>query len=322
MEGTASGTPETAHRTGGVVAGFSGAVRLFAGSVGTIGIALYVCGFLISVAQQHLLGLGRLVTYSHDEYVQQGGGFLADISTTLVIAAEPFSLALIFVTLMGTGAAAVWRKFGARHRWWRANARRWHLLVRLAWPPLVYLFLLILLLFKYGDPIEFGLPLRLANILFHDPDATAPPLQNIHTLLIADGKNGLGALFEDRLFTFVAVGLLCLFAHYVTAGQRWRRPAMAPFALLMVLYAFMLPMLYGVLKLRMEFPIVMVWPGVGEKTTDGQRYLLLNMTEQVAVLYLAAEHKVIWRHRDHIERLDVVGMARILSELGAKKAKP
>jgi hypothetical protein len=325
MEGEEAEKPgaNTARRGSGLAGSVVGAIGWFASSLGVIGALLYACGYLISAAQLHLLGLGRLMTYGHDYYVQEGGSFLADISSTIAIMAEPFSVILIFLAMLGLGVAMLWRKASLRHGQWIESIQRLRTRVAGMWPRAAYAGLLYLLLFRYGDPVEFGRPLTLSNVLFADPTAAATPaLVTMHKLLLTGDRGGLGGMFEGRLLTYIVVGLLFLGSHYLTSGWQWRRLAMAPFVLMFTLYSLLLPMLYGVLKLQVEFPIVMIWPGEDAKSAEGQRGFLLNLGEHEAVLYIAPERKVMWRRQDHIDRLDVLGMAPILKEISARKDTP
>jgi hypothetical protein len=314
---------EPIARGKGLAGGVVGAVAWLASALGVFGALLYACGYLISVAQLHLLGLGRLMSYGHDYYVQQGGSFLADLGSTFAIVAEPFSLIVIGLAVVGFGIALLWRRTRLAQGRWAERIGRLHDRTAALWPRLAYAVLVYLLLFRYGDPLEFGLPLTLSNVLFTDPSAaTAPELATMHRLLLSGDRDGLGAMFEARLLTYVVVCLLLLASHYVTLRWRWRRLALSPFVLLFALYSLLLPMLYGVLKLQVEFPVVMVWPGGEAKSQHGERSFLLDLGDGEAVFYVASERKVTWRRRDSIDRIEVIGTAAILREITSPKSTP
>ena len=314
---------EAASRSPGIIGSVTGAVGWLASSLGVIGALLYACGYLISVAQLHLLGLGRLMSYGHDHYVQEGGRFLADISSTAAIIAEPFIAIAIVVAILAFGTTMLWRKVRLGHDEWMRKLATIRNRVEVTWRGVAYAILLCLLLLQYGDPEQFGRPLTLGNVLFTDPSAAAAPdLVKMHKFLLTGQSDSLAAIFEDRLLAYVAVGLLLLACHYVTSTWRWRRLAIAPFVLIFALYSLLFPMLYGVLKSQVEFPLVMIWPGEGAKAADGQRSFLLNLGEHEAVLYVAPERKVMWRRLDQISRLDVIGMAPILKEVPVRKENP
>jgi hypothetical protein len=313
---------DTTRRTGGLVGSLTGAIGWFASSLGVIGALLYACGYLISVAQLHLLGLGRVMTYGHDYYVQEGGLFFVGISSIVATMAEYFSVILIFFAVVGTGFVALSRKIRLGHRQWIDRVRKLDARVANVWRPAAYAVLLCLLLFRFGDPTEFGRPLMLANVLFTEPAAAAPDLVRIHKYLLAGDKDALGGIFEEELIIYLVAALLFLGTHHVTSGWTWRRLAMAPFVLMFTLYSLLLPMLYGVLKSQVEFPVVMIWPGEGTKPAEGQRSFLLNLGEHEVVLYAAPERKVMWRRQDHVDRLDVIGEAPILKEIPVRKVVP
>ena len=54
-------------------------VGWLSGALAGIGAILYACGYLLSTAQLHLLGLSGLVNYGQERYVEEGGRFLVDV---------------------------------------------------------------------------------------------------------------------------------------------------------------------------------------------------------------------------------------------------
>jgi len=54
-------------------------VGWLSGALAGIGAILYACGYLLSTAQLHLLGLSGLVNYGQERYVEEGGRFLIDV---------------------------------------------------------------------------------------------------------------------------------------------------------------------------------------------------------------------------------------------------
>jgi hypothetical protein len=298
-------------RTGGggrvsLLASLVGSVGWLAGSLGAIGGILYASGYLISVAQLHLLGLGRLVTYSHDHYVQQGGSFFVSVGTLIMIAAVWFSL--VAVPVLGIHAAVRWT--GLAHGIWRNRVEtvvRWR---RWPWRGLAYVLLIGLLAFRGGDPQSFGQPLTISNLLFPDPPVVAA--NPVRDLLVAGDSNGLAGQFEERLFTYLFVLLLFIASAFVT--QRWplRRLAVAPFALLLLIYTILLPMLFGVLKLPVEFPVVTVRLSGDAPLTAGGQTFLLTKGDQDFILFEAGDRKVVWLRQERVERIDVDRIAPIL----------
>jgi hypothetical protein len=322
MEGPDPPKPaETAPRRSGTLAGLFG---WFASSLGFIGAILYACGYLISTAQLHLLGLGRLMSRSHDYYVQEGGSFLADIGSTLAIMALPFSFMLVVAAMISLGGMMLWRKFAAGHApWLRRRFRRGGVVGRM-WRYVAYGVLLVVLLYRYGDPRAFGLPLTLSNVLFAAPAGQeSSQVATVRGLLSQGDRGGLDGIFEARLRICVSVGLLLLGARFLTQNWAWRRLALAPFALMFALYLLLLPMLYGVLKSQVEFPVAMIGvSGDATKPAADQRAFLLNQDEHGVLLYLAADRTVLLRRTAQIERLDVIGMAPILKDTASGKGVP
>src|SRR5258707_11862408 len=58
-----------------LVKSIAGFIAWVTSSLAGIGAILYVVGYLSTVAQLHLLGLGRLVAYSNEHYLEEGGNF-------------------------------------------------------------------------------------------------------------------------------------------------------------------------------------------------------------------------------------------------------
>ena len=305
--------PADATHRAGLAGSIAGAIGWFGGSLGAIGVMLYACGYLISIAQLHLLGIGRLVSYSHDYYVQTGGSFVADLGSTLGTGAAFVGKELVAFVVLVVGATVILYRTKLRRLAWVVRLRGWWQRAAVVWQPAIYAILLYLLLFGYGDPVRFGRPLTLADVLFVDPPASAgPELTDIHIMLMTGDTARLGGQFEDHLVTYLIVCLLGFAAYHVTATWRRRRLAMAPFALIVLLYTLLLPMLYGVLKLQLEFPVVVLWSGGEAKTAEPQRGFLLNLGEHEAIIYLPSQRSVTWRRREQIDRIDVVAVAPVL----------
>lgn len=304
-----------ADRLGGLTRKLTGVIGWFASSLGFIGAFFYAYGYLIGAAQLKLLGVGRLVKYGHDDYVQAGGRSLADIVSMIATIAEPFSVILIVLMLLAFAAAPMARRI-------MACSERWAGRIKGIWPGAAYAVLLFILLYKYGDPQAFADPLRLSNILFTAPPPGDRSLTSLYNQLMAGDRKVLGGIFETELMTFIVTGLLFLGCHYLTVDWRWRPVARAPFAILFALYTLLLPMLYGVLKSQVEFPIVVISPAGTDRPAPTDVSFLLQLDEHNAVLYLAPEQKAVWRRLEHIEKIEVIGMAPILRLAFERKAAP
>src|SRR5262245_22930436 len=105
MEKPAALVAEPAARETGPVrstlpAGVVAFVGWLASSLGAIGAIFYASGFLISAAHLRLLGLGQIVTYSHEHYVQQGGEFIRYVAAYAMEAALLFIVVIVAVVLL------------------------------------------------------------------------------------------------------------------------------------------------------------------------------------------------------------------------------
>jgi len=293
--------PGGAHFT--LLGSLGGWVAWLGSSLGVIAALLYASGYLISVAQLHLLGLGRLVTYSHEHFVQQGGTFFLYMGEEIMTAGEYFSI--LFIPVLGVFALRHW--VGAA---WRHNVKRIVAGRSIPWRGLAYAVLIALLLLTGGDPKSFGQPLTLSNLLFLDPSAaTSDPVRDA---LVAGKRDPLLGQFEDRLFRDIFVLLQFVASFFVTQTWPLRRLAVLPFALLFLVYTLLLPMLFGVLALPVEFPVVTVRLSGDVPLQPAGAVYLLNKGDGEVVLYEAVERDVLWLDQGRIERIVVDGVAPIL----------
>ncbi len=296
-------TPQPGGARLTLLGSMAGWVAWLGSSLGVIAALLYASGYLISIAQLHLLGLGRLVTYSHEHFVQQGGTFFIYIGEEIMTAGEYFSI--LFIPVLAVFALRRW--VGAA---WRGKIKRIAEGRSIPWRGFAYAGLIALLLLAGGDPKSFGQPLTLSNLLFLDPNAA--PSDPVRDALIAGKRDPLLGQFEDRLFRDVFVLLQFVASFFVTQTWPLRRLAMLPFALLFLVYTLLLPMLFGVLALPIEFPVVTVRLSGDVPLQAAGVVYLLNKGDGEVVLYEAVERDVLWLDQGRIERIIVDGVAPIL----------
>lgn len=283
----------------GIMAGW---IAWLAGALGVIGGVLYASGYLISIAQLHLLGLSRLVTYSQDYFVQQGGTFF------LYIGEESMKLVFNSIPVLLLAALYRWTKplLARRCIWLRlAVAGRSNLWRELAYAGLFILLVLTWYVFESGDKNVLE-ALTLSNVLFSQSGDVNKQVEN----LLINGKRD----FETRYFQDVFLILLFFASFYVTRGWSARRLLMVPFAVQPLLYTLSLPMLFGVLYLPAEFPIVTVsFSDAAPLDTTGPIYMLTKRDGEV-VLYYRDERKVVWLAQERVQSIVVDHIARILPD--------
>ena len=268
-------------------------VGWLSGALAGIGAILYACGYLLSTAQLHLLGLSGLVNYGQERYVEEGGRFLVDVLGLLgeillnLLISVGFVALLVLLVLAPLGYFMRRRLGAARARW---HARLAQLRQSGRARALVFAALLALLLAGSEDPQSLNAPLQISNLLFVQEQAAAGSLS---ALLLSGDSVRLKAIFANSLLMLLKAVILLL-AWRVAAPWRWRLLLSAPFVLIALLYTVLLPMLYGVLQRQIRLPVIsldttIAWPGSG-----AEKLFLLNRTERDFVLWDAHARRVLW----------------------------
>ncbi|GAO35410.1 hypothetical protein SCT_0796 [Sulfuricella sp. T08] len=269
-------------------------VGWLSGALAGIGAILYACGYLLSTAQLHLLGLSGLVNYGQERYVAEGGRFLIDVlgllgEILLNLLISVGFVALLVLLVLAPLMYVMRRRLRAAQSLWHARLAQLRQSGRAR--ALVFAALLMLLLAGSEDPQSLNAPLQISNLLFVQGQAAAGSLT---ALLLSGDSVRLKAIFANSLLMLIkAVGLLLL-AWRVAAPWRWRPLLSAPFVLIVLLYTVLLPMLYGVLQRQIRLPVISLetataWPG-----SDAQKLFLLNQTERDFVLWDAHARRVLW----------------------------
>lgn len=269
-------------------------VGWLSGALAGIGAILYACGYLLSTAQLHLLGLSGLVNYGQERYVEEGGRFLVDVLGLLgeillnLLISVGFVALLVLLVLAPLGYFMRRRLGAARARW---HARLAQLRQSGRARALLFAALLALLLAGSEDPQSLNAPLQISNLLFVQEQAAAGSLS---ALLLSGDSVRLKAIFANSLLMLLKAVVLLLLAWRVAAPWRWRLLLSAPFVLIALLYTVLLPMLYGVLQRQIRLPVISLdtttaWPGSG-----AEKLFLLNRTERDFVLWDAHARRVLW----------------------------
>jgi hypothetical protein len=283
------------------------------------GAVLYSLGHLVMLGQHHLMGLGPLLEYSHRYYLQRGANFLFDIVTFrpdlmfhgLVFAV--FASGLLAALLIASTKLVASRRIVSEGFPQRIN--RWRELFNTIGKPIVYALLLLLSFSCSFSPLQLsGAPLQVTGLLFRDPTRPAVQMKEAacHTGAIEQAiLDGNRSILEECFLrilgaAFVSVVLLLL-ARQITRGWRWRSLAVAPFALVALIYLILLPVDYGVLMPRTEYHLARLTTDKGsiQRLTDSPLYLLAA-TERAFVFWDADLREVVWVPHGEIKQLDIL----------------
>jgi hypothetical protein len=245
-----------------------------------------------------LLGIDSFVTYSNDYYLRQGAGFF------VTACLQALNMALLPLGILALTVAAVWigaRRFApvkavehlqllrTKHPWILKGA----LVVAYAIPA-IYLI----------DRLDMAMiPLSLSNILFSADPPKDPALAKLHGQVLACSP-ALGSYWRScALWPAIGAGILFILVRMSAPRRRFRGFVVFPFALLLLLYGFLLPATFGVLVSKKEFhPISVV---TLEKTVPDGKYFLLSDNEQGFTLWNQQRRSVFWLRRDRIVAAEI-----------------
>lgn len=301
------------------IAGFVGWLTT---SLAGLGAILYAIGYLIVTAQLHLLGINGLVTYSHERYLQEGGNFFISVGPEIITIVLAFIATFIVISVL-PGAAIF-----AAHHWFAAWCSRKVTSVRKLcggvfrhWRVATYVALLLVLFFVCLDPQSFGEPLILSNLLFAQPDPAGATSNaaRLRAYLLAGDRVRLAGVFSSYLYFYLLVVCLLAVSWYVVAGWRFKKLSISPFAVVFLLYTIFLPMLYGVLKRPIHFPIATLTADEGAAAGKMDRLFLLSKGEQEIVLFEPVSHRVLWLPVGQVRSLEIEGTGPILGPPGMER---
>jgi hypothetical protein len=283
------------------------------GSLAGIGVILYVFGYLITIAQLHLLGLdAQFFGYGNPHYIQEGGKFLISLGQYLGDIFLNLLITIVIITfpiLMILMIMLFFKREKLREYWnrWKNKLskidEKWPLL----WRGLAFTLLLFLLFYLSADPESFNDPLEISNLLFttESHQATSDTADKIRSLLIRGDAESLKGYFLDCLLFELKAGILLFLAWLVTSPWQLRLLAISPFVIIFMLYTIFLPMLYGVLNYQMKFPAINL-------TSDNEILLkrsgnlyLINKTNGEFILWDCAQKEVLWIPQGEIKSAEI-----------------
>lgn len=291
-------------------------IALFIGwltsSLAGIGAIMYACGYLISMAQLHLLGIDAFISYGDQRYIQEGGKFFVSVGVTVgeLVLNVFIAIAILTMPVLVLIALLQW----LRKDWlpsvttrWRTGDSRIYQQRPWLYRGLAYALLIGFLFSSSEDPRVFQGPLELSNVLYESTAEVRGSASGarVHRLLISGDSATLKGYFEQCLLLELKVGLLMMLAWQVVAVWRLRIVLVAPFAVVLLLYTVFLPMLYGILMQPLRFPVVTIIPGnAGALSTDAPIYLL-DKSDQEFILWDQKRKLTVWIPSTEIKSVQI-----------------
>ena len=175
----------------------------------------------ITRAYLHLLGVGSLISFSREEYIQEGAKFMVEMADLAGRVSLP---------LLGTAVifAAVWfllRKIGSgrfmakRGKWFLSQNDGFHWLWRAS---LFALLLFVLIYLAEKEVGYFAMPLAISDLLFAAKPVANGDAAQVAKWLVSGDRTSLDNLFFNLFLGVVKAGALLYFAWRTAGGWRLR----------------------------------------------------------------------------------------------------
>ncbi|MDI6791689.1 MAG: hypothetical protein QME81_02310 [bacterium] len=279
------------------------------GSLAGVGAILLACGYLVTQANLHLLGLDVLLfQYDNKYYLQRGASFILYAANLIIEILIP--LACVFLTILAflvifylVLTRTRLNKYFESCKFKLANLNE-----KLRWLHRTLIFIVLAFLFFVHLLPGLDLlkkPLEISDLLYNTSHLTPSTENNKIKERLANGQTvELRNHFLLVLISVIEAGILLLLAWRVTSIWHLQFLMVSPFAIIFILYIILLPMVYGVLIIPIEFAPIEIKCGdkmLSNKSGTLDRFRLLNKTDQEFVLWDSTEKKVFWIPKEQVE---------------------
>jgi hypothetical protein len=299
------------------------------GSLAGIVAILTACGYLITTANLHLLGLDLLfIDYGTEFYVRRGGNFIFFLVSVLM---RRILLPLLVIAVpAAAGCFLIY--LTVRHKSWFqrlgslfTGPEKQSLVCSTACKVIVYIVLVALFAYQLT-------PLNISHVLYDkgpvlydagpaagSQDEREMKMKEIKDInekkewIIQGNTVALSRHFLEILISVILAGALLSVALWVTAGFRVRILFVAPFAIMFLVYLLLLPRVYGVLMLPSEFAPVVIGTKEGIAGQESRLYLI-NKAGDDYVLWNAREKRLLRISKSEVKTVEIGRNRTILRE--------
>jgi hypothetical protein len=279
-------------------------------SLAGIGAILYACGYLITRAQFHLLGLDVLFEYGNEHYLQEGAKFfivmgelLGEVSISLITVGG--LIYLLFYLFNRT------QRLGESLDKWKGRIVNLNQKAPHLWRGVAYFFLVILLFFHLiGNMGEFKAPLEISNLLYKSASdfGSSNTTEKITNSLLNGDEKSLNGYFEYFWVREMEAALLLLLAWSVASVWRMRILMALPFIIIFVICTIYLPMVYGVLVHPTKYPRIALSSENEMLANKSMNLFLLNKTDHEFILWDSEGKRVLWIPKEQVRAAEVKGI--------------
>lgn len=308
------------------IAAFSGWLT---GALAGVGAILYALGYLVTRAHLNFLGVSGLFDQSNFFFIQEGAMFLLDVAVIIARTLLPIVVVLGIIAAVlvvaGYGIARILASrapsLAERMNQWKDVMLSWRehlLLCQVLYAALLMLF------FVHTDTYlnDFNRPLQISNVLYGESGigttvSSDPKTVALRKSLLQGEEKLTHAYFFNLLFGEVLAGLLLMMAWRVTDGWRWQPMWVSWFVISFIIYSASLPMMYGVLWVSAEYPII-TFKSPDDTLTHGLGTLyLLSKTDTEFVVWDAQGKRLLWIPKDEIKWADVKRVGNLFGPAGS-----
>lgn len=281
-------------------------IAWLSGSLAGVGAILIACGYLITIAKLHLLGLDFLIlNYDAQYYLRRGGSFFPDIAYEI---SRTFLALLLMIVLLSTIFVLLYSFLIRASSYARLksfiNKIRDHLSRHsLQYRSFVLVFLLIILLYQLLPRLEelFINPLKVSNLLYDVTEQQSASEKNTVIRFIEEGRGN----FHHVLISVVMSGAILLIAWRVTSTLPLRVILVSPFMIVFIIYVLLLPMVYGLFRTPIEFSPIEISPTNRLVSKYSGTFYLVNKTDKEFVLWNRKNGKLLWIPKDEVSAASV-----------------
>ena len=269
---------------------------------------LYAFGYLVVQTQLHLLGVNALLPSGREYYLQEGANFflVTGIKLSYVVLGIVALGLIVCVPLSMVAKSEKGSNWltGAKERFiGRFEKHQW------LWQAAVLLVMICLLFYPLVNNLDlFRAPMEIAGLLQAQQADSAPsPMSEdagkVWTLLTTGETERLDNLYLQLLVHCMFAGFLLVLVQRLTSDWPLKSFLIFPFVLVFAIYLFLLPLNYGILEKRIEFPSVEFISTVEKVSSVDGDLLLLKKTEQEFILWDRGQKKVLWFPGDKMAKV-------------------
>jgi hypothetical protein len=298
-----------------VAKGVKSFILWLGGSLTGISALLYACGYLVTRAHLHMLGLYGLVDYRNEYFLQEGSKFLIAVANELdssVIAIARVALTNTALTAIGFVALLVWLARRMRAKFVlgiRARLRRARATVSLPRLPAYVLLFVLAATGMHESLVGAQRALTVRSLLYEPPDPAICNEEGLKAALLCNRVDELEAAFEFQLFYVFFILLVVALAWNTVMPWRHRGWLIAPFLIPVAMSLMLLPMVYGALLRSQRYPVMTLAPsGELAGAVDGEVFLI-NLSDKEFVVWNKATRKVIWLPASAVPRAEITTIA-------------